>query len=83
MVSATDFPKTNGRAVKDEVPAPRKTGRFRLFSALAAPFRDLDERAIRRRGKHAQNTIIGAPFADYAPAPRPPVPVKPPSRRGG
>jgi len=71
MVSATDYSsKTNGHAFEDDTLVPKRRRRSGLFAALAAPFRDVDERAIRRKGKNARNKIIGAPFANHAPTAR-------------
>jgi len=36
---------------------------FRLFLTLAAAFKDVDERAIKRKGKNTINRIIGPPFS--------------------
>jgi hypothetical protein len=49
---------------------------------LAAPFRDLDERTVRRKGKNARNKIVGAPFAEVAPGTTAKAPIKrfPPTR---
>jgi hypothetical protein len=47
MVSATDYPGKSGLlGARDATPRKR---RFRLFSALAAPFRDVDERALAKK----------------------------------
>ncbi|HTZ36111.1 MAG TPA: hypothetical protein VMB84_08805 [Stellaceae bacterium] len=49
MVSATDFPDKTGLRSADESVRPMRRRRFRLFAALAAPFKDVDERAVRQR----------------------------------
>jgi hypothetical protein len=54
MVSATDYPRDRSlsHSRDEEVERPRK--RFRLFSALAAPFRDMDERAVHKKRARAE-----------------------------
>jgi hypothetical protein len=79
MVSATDYHKVNGHAIDHDTPERGKRPRFRLLSALAAPFQDLDERAIRRK-KNTRHKIIGAPFSDITPGTRGPIPTKGSSR---
>ena len=50
MVSATDYPSKSGvLGTRDgSAERPRKR-RFRLFAALAAPFRDVDDRAMHKK----------------------------------
>jgi len=49
MVSATDYPgKSNLRGHDGAAERPGKR-RFRLFAALAAPFQDMDERALHKK----------------------------------
>jgi hypothetical protein len=51
MVAASDFSNKsgalNGKGASLKQPKQR---RFRLLSALAAPFTDVDERAVRKKG---------------------------------
>jgi hypothetical protein len=50
MVSATDDPRNSGLiGARDTVSERPRKRRFRLFSALAAPFRDVDERALHKK----------------------------------
>jgi hypothetical protein len=77
MVSATDFSDKLGVAgTGGTAPARPKKRRFRLFAALAAPFKDVDDRAVRK--KRASGTIRnnskGNLFATGVAAPaKPPV----------
>lgn len=49
MVSATDYPGKPGiLGHRDRVEQPRKP-RFRLFAALDAPFREVDDRALYKK----------------------------------
>jgi|HubBroStandDraft_6_1064221.scaffolds.fasta_scaffold1150800_1 hypothetical protein len=50
MVSASDYPGNSAVFAANDAPssAPRKR-RFRLFAALAAPFTDMDERALHKK----------------------------------
>ena len=78
MVSINDFPAKLGALGTDEAPLkhPRKR-RFRLFAALAAPFKDIDDRAVRKKGPEAKirNNSKGNLFARSAVAPAK-VPIK-------
>jgi hypothetical protein len=50
MVSATDDPrKSRLSGAHDTVSERPRKRRFGLFSALAAPFRDVDERALHKK----------------------------------
>jgi len=51
MVSATDYPGKSGLHHYDAADRPRKR-RFKLLSALAAPFKDMDERALHKKRRH-------------------------------
>ena len=79
MVSATDYPHKPGLLGSHDAGSdrPRKR-RFRLFAALAAPFRDMDERALhKKRGRvEVRNNSKGNLFTPTAAAP-----VKVPVRR--
>ncbi|HWB50577.1 MAG TPA: hypothetical protein VG651_15820 [Stellaceae bacterium] len=78
MVSATDYPsKSRLLGVKDGVEERPRKRRFRLFSALAAPFRDMDERALHKKRKHApvRNNSKGNTFTREAATPAP-MPVR-------
>ena len=79
MVSATDYPRKSGVLNgHDAASEPPKKRRFRLFAALAAPFRDVDERALYKKQPHGEirNNSKGNVFATRAAAP-----VKIPVRR--
>jgi hypothetical protein len=53
MVSVTDYPGKSGiLGSHDAAPARPKKSRFRLFKALAAPFKDVDERAMHKKRPH-------------------------------
>lgn len=78
MVSATDYPpKSRLLDAHDDTERPRKWG-FRLFAALAAPFRDMDDRALHKQRKHVpvRNNSKGNMFTPHAA-----TPVKVPVRR--
>ena len=72
MVSATDYPGKSGLLDDhDMAPERPKRRRFRLFAALAAPFRDMDERALhKKRGNvEVRNNSKGNMFTQRAAAP--------------
>jgi hypothetical protein len=79
MVSAADYPRRSS-LLDDRAPLAERPGkrRFRLFAALAAPFRDVDERALhKKRGQtEVRNNSKGNVFT-----PRAGAPVKVPVRR--
>jgi hypothetical protein len=71
MVSATDYPRKSGLLHNHDVaPEPSKR-RFRLFAALAAPFRDMDERALHKKRDNVEirNNSKGNMFTQRAAAP--------------
>lgn len=78
MVSATDYRRKNGLIDTDDAAfeRPRKP-RFRLLAALAAPFRDIDERALhkKRRRTDLPNNSKGNLFPSSS------APAKVPVRR--
>lgn len=81
MVSYTDYPARPGslRSHDETAERPRKS-RFRLFSALAAPFRDMDDRALHKKCGRAEvvpprNNSKGNLFVQNAAAPAK-VPVR-------
>jgi len=78
MVSATDYPSKSGVHGSHEAASgrPRKP-RFRLLAALAAPFKDVDERAVRKKGPQGpvRNNSKGNVFITGAAAPAK-VPVR-------
>lgn len=81
MVSATDYPRGSGFLDTHDtmVERPRRR-RFRLFAALAAPFKDVDERALHKKRGHAEvvpprNNSKGNMFTPHAAAPAK-VPVR-------
>jgi hypothetical protein len=50
MVSANDYPGKSGFiATRDTTSEKPKKRRFRLFASLAAPFKDVDERAMHKK----------------------------------
>ena len=72
MVATTDYP-TKTRLLETRETAgdrPRKR-RFRLLAALAAPFRDMDDRALHKKRKHApvRNNSKGNMFTPRAATP--------------
>ena len=72
MVSATDYPRKTGPLGNHDVISERpKKRRFRLFAALAAPFQDMDERALHKKRKHVpvRNNSKGNMFTPRAAAP--------------
>jgi hypothetical protein len=79
MVSATDYPRKSGLLGTHDATSerPRKR-RFRLFSALAAPFRDVDERALHKKRPQdvVRNNSKGNVFTTRAA-----TPVKVPASR--
>lgn len=83
MVSFTDYAARTGlisSADDAETTTPPRKRRFRLFSTLAAPFRDIDERALHaKRGRTqpgpTRNNSKGNLFAHSAAAPAK-VPVR-------
>lgn len=78
MVSATDYPRRNGLLDSHDrmVERPRKR-RFRLFATLAAPFQDMDERALHKKygPTEVRNNSKGNLFTPNAAAPAK-VPVR-------
>ena len=76
MVSVTDYRRKNGLIDSDAAAfqRPRKL-RFRLLAALAAPFRDMDERALhkKRRRTDVQNNSKGNLFPSSSAPARVPV----------
>ncbi|HWD57003.1 MAG TPA: hypothetical protein VG308_01895 [Stellaceae bacterium] len=78
MVSATDYPHQSGhlRGHEHETERPRKR-RFRLLSALAAPFKDMDERALHKKHgpTEVRNNSKGNVFVRQTAAPAK-VPVR-------
>jgi hypothetical protein len=72
MVSTNDYLGKPGVPVTADATPPRqKKRRFGLFAALAAPFTDIDERAMhkkRPRG-HVRNNSKGNMFAPRAAGP--------------
>ena len=78
MVAATDYPSKTRLIDTHETfdDRPRKR-RFRLFSALAAPFRDMDDRALHTKREHApvRNNSKGNMFTPHAATPTP-APVR-------
>ena len=78
MVAANDYPSKTRLLDTHEAfdDRPRKR-RFRLFSALAAPFRDMDDRALHKKRKHVpiRNNSKGNMFTPRAATPTP-VPVR-------
>jgi hypothetical protein len=84
MVAATDFTTQMGAARADGTPTDRpKRRRFRLLASLAAPFKDVDERAIKKKGANGavRNNSKGNMFAAGVATPEK-VPVKRFSRSG-
>jgi hypothetical protein len=79
MVSATDYPQKSRLLADHDLGIERpKKQRFRLFAALAAPFRDMDERALHKQRKHVvvRNNSKGNMFPPRAAA-LTEVPVRP------
>ena len=76
MVSVPDYPRRSNVLHDLEFERPRKR-RFRLFAALAAPFRDMDDRALHKKRKQVQgrNNSKGNSFAPGAAA-RAEIPVR-------
>jgi hypothetical protein len=79
MVSYTDYPNRSRLHDDDEylTEQPRRR-RFRLFAALAAPFRDMDDRALHKKyGRDdVRNNSKGNMFTPQAA-----TPVRVPVRR--
>jgi hypothetical protein len=78
MVAITDYPsKTRLPETRETVEDQPRRHRFRLLAALAAPFRDMDDRALHKRRKHApvRNNSKGNMFTPRAATPTP-VPVR-------
>jgi hypothetical protein len=64
MVSATDYSNKPGALPGDTSLSRPKRRRFRLFATLAAPFRDIDDRAVKKRTNGAvRNNSKGNLFA--------------------
>jgi hypothetical protein len=79
MVSATDYPpKTRLIGTHETLDGRPQRRRFRLFAALAAPFRDMDERALHKKRNHVpvRNNSKGNMFT-----PRAATPAQAPVRR--
>jgi hypothetical protein len=78
MVSATDYPPKSrlSKAGDEFEDRPRKWQGF--FAALAAPFRDMDDRALHKKRKHApvRNNSKGNMFTPRAAAAPIDVPVR-------
>ncbi len=56
MVAVTDYPsKTRLLDTQETLENPPRKRRFRLFSALAAPFRDMDDRALHMKRKQGKS----------------------------
>lgn len=72
MVSYTDYPRRNGLAGSHDAATerPRKR-RFRLFAAFAAPFQDMDERAVHKKHERTdvRNKSKGNLFVNNAAVP--------------
>lgn len=78
MVAANDYPsKTRLLDTRETAENQPRKRRFRLFSALAAPFRDMDDRALHKKGKRApaRNNSKGNMFTPRAATPTP-LPVR-------
>jgi len=78
MVSASDYSAKLGAGSTGEATSnPPKKRRFKLFATLAAPFKDIDERALhaKRPQSKLRNTSKGNLFFTSVVAPVP-VPVK-------
>lgn len=78
MVSATDYPRRSGLlGGHDTLAEPSRKRHFRLFATLAAPFKDMDERALhKKRGvTQVRNNSKGNLFTANAAAPAK-VPVR-------
>lgn len=67
MVSVPDHPRRSSFLHDLESGRPRKR-RFRLFAALAAPFRDMDDRALLKKREQVdmRNNVKGNLFAPGA-----------------
>ena len=53
MVSATDYPSKSGlHGTHDGASERPRKRRFRLLAALAAPFQDVDDRALQKNRSH-------------------------------
>jgi hypothetical protein len=76
MVSVPDYPRRSSVLHDLELERPRKR-RFRLFAALAAPFRDMDDRALHKKRKQVEvrNNSKGNLFVPRAAA-RAEIPVR-------
>ena len=75
MVSATDF--TGKKAGADVATTKPPKRRFRLFAALAAPFKDVDDRAVKRREEGAiRNNSKGNLFTTTRAVAPAKVPIK-------
>ena len=61
MIAATDY-RVETSHLEAGADAPDNYTAFRFFLTLAAAFKDIDERAI-KRPKNTINRIIGPPFA--------------------
>jgi hypothetical protein len=70
MVSIPDYPQQSSLPHDLEFERPRKR-RFRLFAVIAAPFRDVDERALHKKRERVEmrNNSKGNLFAPRAAAP--------------
>jgi hypothetical protein len=79
MVSATDYPQRSRLLDTHELDGkPPRKPRFRLFAALAAPFRDVDDRALYKKRKQGEvrNNSKGNLFVPGAAAAPARIPVR-------
>jgi len=79
MASVSDYPHRSRLSHTGDLDyEPPRRRRFRLFAALAAPFRDMDDRALHKKRQHVEvrNNSKGNLFA-----PRAAAPVQVPVRR--
>jgi hypothetical protein len=76
MVSVPDYPRRSSVLHDLEFERPRKR-RFRLFAALAAPFQDMDDRALHKKRQEVEvrNNSKGNLFVPRAAA-RAEIPVR-------
>jgi hypothetical protein len=76
MVSVPDYPRGSSVVDDPERERPPKQ-RFRLFATLAAPFRDVDDRALHKKHEQVElrNNSKGNLFAPRAAA-RAEIPVR-------
>jgi hypothetical protein len=71
MASVTDYPADTGALGADGAASRPKKRRFRLFAALAAPFKDVDDRAVHKKRPNSEirNNSKGNLFAKGVAAP--------------